>query len=85
MQDWQRSLAVPGIVVTDAKSLYDHLSSTGSVPKERQTLIDLLVARDLAESGAVQLRWAPTTHMTADMLTKLMVPPVLVLVGAYAG
>ena len=68
--DWRHKLRVPGILVTDARSLYDHLGKTGSVPKERQTLIDLLVARDLVEAGTVILRWVPTTHMLADILTK---------------
>ena len=74
LTEWRYHLKIPGILVTDAKSLYDHLSTTGSIPKERQTLIDLLVTRDLVENGAVELRWVPTTHMPADMLTKEMVP-----------
>ena len=61
--------------MVDARSLYDHLATTGSIPKERQTLIDLPVARDLAEQGSIQLRWVPTTHMLADMLTKFMPTP----------
>jgi len=60
------------MLITDAKSLYDHLCKTGSVPKEKQTLIDLLVARDLMEERAVRIRWVPTDHMLADMLTKEM-------------
>jgi hypothetical protein len=50
------------------------LNTTGKVPKERQTLIDLLVARDLIETGAVKLMWVPTAHMVADILTKVMKP-----------
>jgi len=42
-------------------------------------MIDLLAAREMAEYGSVSLRWAPTTHMVADMLTKSMTPPVAVL------
>ena len=37
-------------------------------------MIDLLVARDLVESGAVRLCWVPTKHMLADVLTKVMKP-----------
>ena len=70
--DWRHHLKVPGMLITDAKSLYDHLCKTGSVPKEKQTLIDLLVARDLMEERAVRIRWVPTDHMLADMLTKEM-------------
>ena len=68
--DWRMRLKIPGIVVTDAKSLFDHLGKSGSIPTGRQTLIGLLVARDLQENGAVKLRWLPNTHMIADVLTK---------------
>ena len=47
-EGWRYRLRVPGVLVTDAKSLYDHLHKTGSVPSERQTLIDLLIAKGLA-------------------------------------
>ena len=52
--DWRHRLTVPGFLVTDARSLYDHMHKTGSVPTERQTLIDLLIAKDLVEAGAVK-------------------------------
>ena len=72
--EWRHTMVVPGILITDAKSLYDHLNTTGKIPKERQTMIDLLVARDLIESGALKLCWVPTMHMLADVLTKMMRP-----------
>ena len=34
-------------MVTDAESSFDHLQNTGSIPKERQTIIDLLVIKYL--------------------------------------
>ena len=71
---WRHKLRIPGILVTDSKSLYDHLITTGSVPTERQTLIDLLVARDLHENGAVAMKWLPNRHMVADVLTKALTP-----------
>ena len=72
-------LKIPGLLVTDAKSLFDHLGKTGSIPKEKQTLIDLLTARDLMESKAMMLRWMPNRHMLADMLTKKVAPTEVVL------
>ena len=72
------TLKIPSLCVTDAKSLFDHLSKTGSVPKEKQTLIDLLTARDLVEQKAVLLRWMPNRHMLADMLTKQVKPTKIV-------
>ena len=73
-KDWRMHLKVPGLVVTDSKSMFDHLSKSGSIPTERQTLIDLLVARDLHEQGAVRLFWLPNKHMLADVLTKATNP-----------
>ena len=76
--DWRMKLKIPGLCVTDAKSLLDHLGKTGNVPKEKQTLIDLLTARDLVEQKAVLLRWMPNRHMLADMLTKQVKPTKIV-------
>ena len=45
------------------------------MPTERQTLIDLLVAKDLVEAGAIKVCWVPTTHQLADVFTKIMKPP----------
>ena len=73
-KDWRSGLTVTGVSVTDAKSLYDHLTKTGSIPAERQTLIDLLVARDLHESESMELKWLPNRHMLADPLTKALTP-----------
>ena len=42
------------------------------MPSERQTLIDLLIARDLTEAETIMVRWVPTTHQLADILTKQM-------------
>ena len=49
--DWRKELKIPGTLVTDARSLYDHLHKTGSIPKERQFLLELLAARELVEDG----------------------------------
>ena len=70
--NWRHELKIPGILVTDARSLYDHINKTGSMPTERQTLIDLLIARDLTEAKAITVRWVPTTHQLADVFTKFM-------------
>ena len=79
-EGWRYRLRIPGVLVTDAKSLYDHLHKTGSVPSERQTLIDLLIAKDLQEAAAISVKWVPTTYQLADVLTKAMpVPPVMAL------
>ncbi len=58
----------------DAKSLFDHLTKTKSIPTERQTLVDLLVARDLSESKTIGIRWLPNVHVIADCLIKTVIP-----------
>ena len=73
--DWRKNLKVRGILVTDARSLYDHLHKTGSIPHEGQTLLDLLAARELVEDGICEVRWV--LHMIADILTKDMKVPAV--------
>ena len=68
----RHKLTMPGILVTDAKSLYDHLNTTGRIPKERQNMIDLLLAWDLIEANAVKLMWVHARRTLADILTKMM-------------
>ena len=72
--NWRHKLKIPGTLVTDSKSTFDHLTKTGSIPTERQTLIDLLVARDLSENNTVRIMWLPNKHMIADCLTKAVKP-----------
>ena len=73
-KDWRMHLKIPGLVVTDAKSMCDHLGKSGSIPTERHTLIDVLVARNLHGQGAVRLFWLPNKHMLADVLTEAVSP-----------
>jgi len=76
--DWRVHLRVPGILVTDAKSLYDNLQKDGSLPAERQTLLDVLVAKDLVEQKCIDIRWLANSHQFADFLTKPeVVTPIL--------
>lgn len=67
--DWRTSMSVDGGLVTDARSLYDHMHST-QLPTERQTMLDLLVAKDQLEQGAFSLYWVPTHRQFGDGLTK---------------
>ncbi len=73
-ENWRHKRKVPGTLVPDSKSLYDHLAKTGSISAQRQTLIDLLVASDLHESETASVKWVPNKHMEADVLTKAVVP-----------
>eukprot|EP00971_Amphidinium_carterae_P050827 1000886-Amphidinium_carterae.1 len=80
-KDWQSALAgyqYPGMLVTDGKSLFDHLSTTGNVPSEKQVLLDLLYVKEQVEQGRLRIKWVPGTHQLSDVLTKDMkATPVL--------
>eukprot|EP00971_Amphidinium_carterae_P265861 5273952-Amphidinium_carterae.1 len=74
-KSWQEKLAEqPGasILVTDGRSLYDSLTSTASVPQEKQIHLDLLFVRELVERKLLQIRWVPGVHQLSDVLTKHM-------------
>ena len=70
--DWRKDLTVNGYVVTDARALFDHITTTGSLPAERATMMDLLAAKELVEQALITMRWVPTQHQFADHLTKTM-------------
>ena len=75
-EDWRKDLSVQGYMVTDARSLYDHLGTTGQVPSERQTMLDLMVTREMLEASTFHLKWVPTYRQYADGLTKRMANPL---------
>ena len=59
------------MIVTDCKSLYDHLSSQSSPTlDDRRTAIDFVILRDSVSRLGASLRWIPTDRMLADSLTK---------------
>ena len=60
------------VIVTDCKSLYDHLiavSSPTSV-EDRRTSIDIVILRQSLSRLGASIRWVPTNRMLADSLTK---------------
>ena len=60
------------IIVTDCKSLYDHLHSP-SAPTSidgRRTSIDVVIIRESCGAMNAFVRWVPTNRMLADALTK---------------
>ena len=69
-KDWRVSLRTPEILVTDAKSLHDNLRRDGSLPAERQALLDVLVAKDLVEQKCISVRWLPNSHQVVDFLMR---------------
>ena len=71
-EKWRQQLKIPGFLVGDAKSLFDLMVTTGQVPAERQTLLDVLTCKDLVECKAVIMKWVPTWKQYADCMTKMM-------------
>ena len=70
--EWRNQLHALGVLVTDAKALYDHCLTTGHMAQERQTAIDLLMSKRMIEERQMDLRWVPTFKQLADSLTKSM-------------
>eukprot|EP00435_Cladocopium_sp_Y103_P029371 s1599_g7.t1 len=62
----------PPVVVTDCKSLFDHLISVSSPTsvEDRRTSIDVVILRQSLQRLAASIRWVPTDRMIADSLTK---------------
>ena len=60
------------LVVTDCKSLYDHLISVSSPTaiEDRRTSIDVVIIRQSIQRTCASVRWTPTDRMLADSLTK---------------
>ena len=77
--DWRSTLRVSGVQVTDAKALFDHCHTTGGLAQERQTAIDLLMAKQWIEEKLMTLKWVPTFKQVADALTKSMKDTLLTL------
>lgn len=60
------------ILVTNCKSLYDHLHSPSSPTsiEDRRTSIDIVIIRESVRLMNAAVRWVPTNRMLADALTK---------------
>ena len=68
---WQATSQRLVIVVTDCKSLYDHIRSPSSPTLEdKRTSIDIIILRDSLGRMCASLRWIPTDRMLADAMTK---------------
>ena len=68
---WDTASKRRALVVTDCKSLFDHVQSQ-SAPTldDRRTALDIVILRESLSKTLGSLRWVPTTYMLADSLTK---------------
>eukprot|EP00435_Cladocopium_sp_Y103_P064571 s214_g26.t1 len=66
------------ILVTDCKSLYDHLHSPSSPTsiEDRRTSIDVVIIRESCRLTKAFVRWVPTNRMLADAFTKDLGDPM---------
>ena len=73
----------PPILITDCKSLYDHLVSPSAPTaiEDRRTSIDVVIIRESVRAMTAFVRWVPTAHMLADALTKDQGDPMDTLRG----
>eukprot|EP00971_Amphidinium_carterae_P252672 5016376-Amphidinium_carterae.4 len=65
MREWQKQLldtSQQGVLVTDGKSLFDHLNSSAANPSEKQVMLDLIFVREEVERGLVSVQWVPGSH-----------------------
>ena len=69
--DWRTSLRSKGHLVTDARSLYDHVNGSG-LATERQVSLDILTVRQMVQEGILRLHWVSTWRKYADGLTQIM-------------
>ena len=62
----------PPIIVTDCRSLYDHLIAVSSPTSEEdcRTSIDIVILRQSIGYLSASVSWVPTNRMLADSLTK---------------
>eukprot|EP00439_Symbiodinium_sp_Y106_P070485 s391_g12.t1 len=70
---WREELRCEGHLVTDAKSLFDHVKGSGLLTTERQVSLDILGVRQMIQDGCQGLHWVPTWRQHADILTKDMI------------
>ena len=73
VRTYERMLKVrTPVIVTDCKSLYDHLISVSSptAVEDRRTSIDIVILRQSILRMQASIRWVPTDRMLADSLTK---------------
>ena len=70
---WRAELQVKGHLVSDAKSLFDHVNGSGQLATERQVSLDILAVRQAVQEKLLCLHWVPTWRQFADSLTKAMI------------
>ncbi|CAE7368424.1 RE2, partial [Symbiodinium sp. KB8] len=69
---WRQEMVTRGHLVTDARSLFDHVHGSNQLAAERQTSLDILGIRQMVQEKLASLHWVPTWRQYGDCLTKPM-------------
>eukprot|EP00971_Amphidinium_carterae_P194968 3868782-Amphidinium_carterae.1 len=71
---WQERLQdLPGMMVSDCRSLTDHIKKTSGAVSDRRVALDIQDLRDGIDAKEVVIHWQSTYLMMADGLTKKLV------------
>ena len=80
-KNWEdAALDIPMVLVTDAKSVFDHITAERGLPSDRMLALDLAALRDTFEGQIREdlmgrnaiLKWLPGSRNIADGLTKYL-------------
>ena len=71
-EDWQA--LTPMNMITDCKSIYDHVKKDGQHLSDKGSVVQVILLRKMCSvrphPGKARLWWVPTRHQLADALTK---------------
>ncbi len=71
-EDWQA--LTPMNMITDCKSIYDHVKKDGQHISDKGSVVQVILLRKMCSvrphPGKARLWWVPTRHQLADALTK---------------
>ena len=70
-REWESYVrTIPHEMITDPKSLFDHLNKPGSTPGDKRLRLDMEILREQLETMALTVRWVSSEQMPADALIK---------------
>ena len=70
-------VSLPGVIVTDSKSLKEAVYSDNSV-KDKRTAINITILRSVIQEDDISMQWLSGKTQPADLMTKPSVNPVVV-------
>ena len=71
------NISLPGVIVTDSKSLYDAVNTNNQI-KDKRTSVNLAILRAVSEEDNMKICWIPGQVQPADILTKPSVNPSVI-------